>query len=137
MRYALIVCRFPTAPPAVYKNEYCRPVNTSSENCCLAQGVPDGIDVVSFDAYQNGMTEPHMDRALMEKWVYPHLKPHQKVMTVPGLYGPSKVTGAAKDAVEAALIQKINGHFEVSHIHQLPFSGHCTVSSAPSAHRSA
>ena len=29
---------------------YCRPVNTSKTNCCLAAGVPSEIDVVSFDA---------------------------------------------------------------------------------------
>ena len=32
------------------RTRYCRPVNTSKTNCCLAAGVPSEIDVVSFDA---------------------------------------------------------------------------------------
>ena len=60
-------------------------------------------------ADQYGTTESNMDHALMKSWVYPALKPEQKVMIVSGLYGDSSVTGAARDAVEAKLLDKLNG----------------------------
>ena len=57
--------RFSDGGYYVYKNEYSRPVNTSKTNCCLAAGVPDAIDVVSFDAYQKDTYETTIDRSLV------------------------------------------------------------------------
>jgi hypothetical protein len=74
--------------------------------------VPDAIDVVSFDAYQKDTYEVTIDRSMMEHWVYPALKPHQKVMIVTGLYGDISLTGAAHDAWEKQLVDKLNGDWQ-------------------------
>ena len=56
--------------------------------------------------------ESKIDKALMKKWVYPVLKPHQKVMSVPGLFGDSSLNASARAAWEALLVEKMQGHWE-------------------------
>jgi hypothetical protein len=65
-----------------------------------AQGVPEGIDVLSIDGYEYGENESLWHKAFYEKNVLPALKPHQRVAVVPGFFGcatPDQVGGCEKN----------------------------------------
>ena len=52
-------------------------------------GIPTGIDVISFDGYSAGTVEVDQHRALYQTHLYPKLAPHQRAAVVPGLFGCS------------------------------------------------
>ena len=52
-------------------------------------GIPPGIDVLSFDGYSAGTLEVDQHRALYQTSLYPKLAPHQRAAVVPGLFGCS------------------------------------------------
>jgi hypothetical protein len=89
--------------------------------------LPAGLDLISLDAYELTNStrlfddawwhaEPRENRALYKKFIYPMLRPHQRVLLVPGLYGnastvlPRRTPDA--DLQDERLVLKLNEYWD-------------------------
>ena len=89
--------------------------------------LPAGLDLISMDAYELAnstrlfdepwwLAEPRENRRLYEKFIYPMLRPHQRVLTVPGLYGNLSDMGSREGAAllrqqDERLVKKLDEYW--------------------------
>ena len=79
--------------------------------------LPDGLDYISFDSYGNSSSttgEVVTNRRLCKQWVYPLLRPHQRVFTVPGFFGDAtaSLSAAAKIKQDQGLVVKLEQYLQ-------------------------
>jgi hypothetical protein len=75
--------------------------------------IPSGLDFISLDAYDRGDSEYSRVDALLSRYVFPLLQPHQSAWIVPGLYGQNGTQGNATSIAEAdaLLLQKLAAYW--------------------------
>ena len=75
--------------------------------------IPAALDFISLDAYGVGDREYTRVDGLLNRYIFPLLKPHQKAWVVPGLYGQNGTADNATAMAEtdALLIQKLAAYW--------------------------
>lgn len=105
-----------TAVLAHLRAAFGRAVLLYGNECTHPSGlvVPAELDLYSFDVYNaqndDGASEVAMVRTIAEKTIFPMLKPHQKLLLVPGIYG--NTPAVCKEAGGAGMVCSLHAQAE-------------------------
>lgn len=95
---------------------------TCDQGTCAAAvwpEIPSALDHISLDTYETGDCEYSRVDALLSRYVFPLLQPHQSAWIVPGLFGQNRTRGNHTIMAEsdALLIQKLAAYWALYAAH--------------------
>ena len=76
--------------------------------------LPPGLDFISLDAYSEGAREVAVVREMHQRYFFPVLQPHQKLVLVPGMFGPIAARGdaSAMAAADESNVEKLQAYWK-------------------------
>ena len=75
--------------------------------------LPPDIDVVSSDQYAAGAREAQITEHYYNRFLFPLLRPHQRVWVCPGLFGPPG-NASQMEATDSELVEKLQAYWAFS-----------------------
>lgn len=97
----------------IYSNECGSPFTTTGRIFSIPHKLPEAVDQISVDIYDNGASEVAEVRTFYTKSVVPKMLPEQKLVVVMGLFADSNTTAAGTlEDQEHVLVEKLNAYWE-------------------------
>lgn len=96
----------------VYSNECGNPFTTQGKIWSIPDKLPASLDQISIDTYERGASEVATVQQFYKEHMAPKMRPHQRLVLVPGLFGDSNLsTAGSVEQQEVALAAKLDAYW--------------------------